>query len=100
VELQDDQPMQHEIGKRTYFVANVEPMDVDGVRTVEVGSALWLIAFVALLPFYGRLEESGRLWWLWTCMAGLGLGLIGLEFCRRRRRARDERTAPIAETEA
>src|SRR5690349_1028604 len=61
VEPQDDQPMQHEIGNRTYFIADVEPMDVDGVRTVEVGSALWLVAFVALLPFYGRLEESGRL---------------------------------------
>ncbi|MDF1604822.1 DUF2530 domain-containing protein [Nocardioides sp. YIM 152315] len=95
----DDRPMQHEIGNRTYFVANVEPMDVDGVRTVEVGSALWLIAFVALLPFYGRLEESGRVWWLWTCMAGLGLGLIGLEFCRRRRKSRDERDAAIAEVE-
>ncbi|QWF24878.1 DUF2530 domain-containing protein [Nocardioides sp. LMS-CY] len=81
--------MQHEIGNRTYFIADVEPMDVDGVRTVEVGSALWLVAFVALLPFYGRLEESGRLWWLWTCMAGLGLGLIGLEYCRRRRKRRD-----------
>lgn len=80
--------MQHEIGNRTYLIANVEPMDVDGVRTVEVGSALWLVAFLALLPFYGRLEESGRLWWLWTCMAGLGLGLIGLEFCRRRRKGR------------
>ncbi|MFC7494733.1 MULTISPECIES: DUF2530 domain-containing protein [unclassified Nocardioides] len=99
MELEDDQPMQHEIGSRTYFIANVEPMDVDGVRTVEVGSALWLIAFVALLPFYGRLEESGRLWWLWTCMAGLGLGLIGVEVCRRRRRSRDERAAAIAEVE-
>ncbi|MBB3042072.1 MULTISPECIES: DUF2530 domain-containing protein [Nocardioides] len=89
MEPQDDQPMQHEIGNRTYFIADVEPMDVDGVRTVEVGSALWLVAFVALLPFYGRLEESGRLWWLWTCMAGLGLGLIGLEYCRRRRKRRD-----------
>ena len=91
--------MHHEIGNRTYFIADVEPMDVDGVRTVEVGSALWLIAFVGLLPFYGRLEESGRVWWLWTCMAGLGLGLIGLEFCRRRRKLRDERAAAIAEVE-
>ena len=95
VEPHDDQPMQHEIGSRTYLIAKVEPMDVDGVRTVEVGSALWLVAFVALLPFYGRLEEAGRLWWLWTCMAGLGLGLIGLEFCRRRRKAHTEpATAP------
>jgi hypothetical protein len=93
VELRDDQPMQHEIGNRTYIVAEVEPLDVDGVRTVEIGSLVWLIAFLALLPFYSELEDNGRLWWLWTCLAGCGLGLFGLEYCRRRRRARAERDA-------
>ena len=28
-------------------------------------------------------------WWLWTCLAGFGLGLFGLEYCRRRRKAGD-----------
>ena len=93
----DDQPLQHEFGSRTFFVADVETLDVDGVRTVEVGSALWLIAFIGLLPFYGRLEESGHLWWLWTCLTGFGLGMIGLEYCRRRRKARLERAAAYAE---
>lgn len=88
VELRDDQPKQHEIGKRTYIVADVEPLDVDGVRTVSVGCALWFLGFVALLPFYGQLHDSGRSWWLWTCLAGLGLGLFGLEYTRRRKRAR------------
>ena len=88
MDLRDDQPMRHEIGNRTYFVADVEPLDVDGVRTVEVGSALWLLGFLALLPFYGRLQDSGNLWWLWTCLAGFGLGLFGLDYCRRRRRSR------------
>ncbi|MEQ4546471.1 DUF2530 domain-containing protein [Nocardioides kribbensis] len=88
MELRDDQPTQHEIGNRTYVVADVEPLDIDGVRTVWVGVGLWLLAFVALLPFYGRLEESGRTWWLWTCLSGFGLGLLGVEYCRRRRRAR------------
>ena len=91
MEFRDDQPMQHEIGNRTFIVADVEPLDVDGLRTVEVGVALWLLAFPALLPFYGRLEEAGHLWWLWTCLAGFGLGLVGLEYCRRRRNARAER---------
>jgi hypothetical protein len=95
VEFRDDQPMQHEFGNRTFFVADVEPLDVDGVRTVEVGVALWLLAFLALLPFYGRLEEAGNLWWLWTCLAGFGLGLFGLEYCRRRRRTRAERDESV-----
>lgn len=76
----------HEIGKRRFVVADVEPLDVDGVRTVAVGTALWALAFVLLLPFYGRLEESGRVWWLWTCVAGFGLGVMGWDYTRRRRR--------------
>ena len=83
-----DQVKTHEIGKRTYIVADVDPLDVDGVRTVAVGTGLWLLAFVLLLPFYGRLEESDRVWWLWTCLAGFGLGIIGWDYCRRRRKAK------------
>ena len=90
VELRDDHPTQHEFGRRTYLVADVEPLDVDGVRTVQVGIALWVVGFVAMLPFYGRLQDAGNVWWLWTCMAGFGLGLFGLEYCRRRRKARAE----------
>ncbi|HSX68253.1 DUF2530 domain-containing protein [Nocardioides sp.] len=84
----DEQPTVHEIGNRTYLVADVEPLDLDGVRTVEIGTVLWLVAFLAMLPFYGSLEESGRLWWLWACMAGFGLGLFGIEICRKRRARR------------
>jgi len=91
VEFHDDQPTAHEIGNRTYLVADVEPLDVDGVRTVQVGIAIWVVAFVAMLPFYDRLRDSGHGWVLWTCASGCGLGLLGLEYCRRRRRARAER---------
>ena len=84
----EEQPKTHEIGNRTYIVADVDPLDVDGVRTVAVGACLWLVAFVLLLPFYGRLEENDRVWWLWTCLAGFGLGVLGWDYCRRRRKAR------------
>lgn len=76
-----------ELGHTTYKVAKVDPLDVDGVRTIAVGSAIWAVAVLALLPFLGRLEDGGRIWWLWTCVAGFGLGLIGVEYCRRRRNA-------------
>lgn len=76
-----------EIGRTTHRVAEVEPMDVDGVRTMAVGTILWLVAAVALLPFIGTLEEQGRTWWFWATIAGFGLGCIGIEYCRRRRNA-------------
>lgn len=87
----DEQPTHHEIGNRTYIVADVDPLDVDGVRTVAVGTALWFLAFLGLLPFYGRLADAGHTWWLWSCLAGTGLGLFGLEYCKRRRNRRRTR---------
>jgi len=82
------EPAKHEIGNRTFVVADVEPLDVDGLRTIQVGIALWFLAFLGLLPFWGALADADRSWWLWTCLAGFGLGLFGLEYCRRRRAAR------------
>jgi len=87
--VEPDPPKTHEIGSKTFIVADVDPLDVDGVRTVAVGAVLWLVAFVLLLPFYGSLQESGRTWWLWTCLAGFGLGMFGVEYCRRRKRRRE-----------
>jgi len=86
--MPDEQPKTHEIGKRTYIVADVEPLDVDGTRTVAVGSILFLVAFFLLLPFYGQLADNGKTWWLWTCLAGFGLGVIGWDYCRRRKKRR------------
>lgn len=86
--VSDEQPVVHEIGNRTFIVADVDPLDVDGVRTLAVGTALWGVAFVLLVPFSGRLREDGHLWWMWTCVAGFGLGLLGWDYCRRRRQAR------------
>lgn len=71
------------------------PSPRDDVRTVLVGTVLWGVAFVALLPFWSWLDDTGRLWWLPTCASGAGLGLIGLVYTRRRAAAieRDEAAA-------
>lgn len=76
-----------ELGKTTHKVAEVEPMDVDGVRTMTVGTIIWGVIAIALLPFLDNLESTGRIWWMWTAVAGFGLGLIGVEYCRRRKNA-------------
>ena len=81
----------HEIGNRTYVIADVAPLDVDGTWTVAVGSGLFLLAFVALLPFYGSLEDAGRAWWVWTCLCGFVLGVVGWAYCRVRRDRRQAR---------
>ncbi|WP_231123579.1 DUF2530 domain-containing protein [Nocardioides sambongensis] len=90
MEPRDEQPEQREIGNRTYLIAPVEPLDVDGVRTVQVGTALFLLAFLGLLPFYGRLQTNETTWLLWMCLTGVGLGLIGQDYCKRRRAARQQ----------
>lgn len=71
------------------------PLRTDDVRTVAVGTVLWAVALVALLPFWSRLEDSGRLWWVGTCASGFALGLIGLVYTRRRAAAiaRDDAAA-------
>ncbi|KHL09339.1 UNVERIFIED_CONTAM: integral membrane protein [Mumia flava] len=66
---------------------DVQPLDVDGVRTMAVGSAIWLALGLGMLPFMSTLQANGTIWWLWTCVAGFGLGLMGVEYCRRRRAA-------------
>lgn len=84
----DEQPVVHQVGRRTYIVADVDPLDLDGVRTIQVGTVVWLLGFLALLPFRDDLTEAGRSWWIWVCLAGFGLGLVGWDHCRRRRRRR------------
>jgi hypothetical protein len=53
---------------------------------------LFLVGFLALLPFHHQLAEAGRTWWLWTCLAGSGLGVFGYGYCRHRRGSRRART--------
>jgi hypothetical protein len=76
----------HEIGNRTYLVADVEPLDVTGLRTITVGTLFFLVAGLALLPFRDDLRADDRGWWLWVCVAGFGLGVFGYFYCLRRAR--------------
>jgi hypothetical protein len=62
-----------------------EPIETDEVKVITVGTTLWGLAFLALLPFYGWLEDEGYGRWPWICLTGFGLGLIGIVYVRRRR---------------
>ena len=64
--------------------AEVKPLDLSGIPSVIVGIIGWAIAFVVVLIFRDELKKDGLEWWLWVTVAGFGLGLIGLWYCRRR----------------
>ena len=62
-----------------------EPVTTDGRKAMLVGLALWLVALVVLLLFPGPLAAAGSQWWLWTCVVGLALGLVGIVVTHRQR---------------
>lgn len=67
-------------------LSTAEPLDVDGTRTVGIGVGVWVVAgLVLLLGYRDDLVAAGNEWWLWSCLAGVGLGLLGWAYCRRRR---------------
>ncbi|MFI7015640.1 DUF2530 domain-containing protein [Streptomyces sp. NPDC050164] len=61
-----------------------EPLEGPVVATVTGLTILWFVLFLVQLPFYGWFDDHGYTWWLWTCLAGSGLGLIGIWYVRRR----------------
>ena len=63
------------------------PMQINTGRIVIAGTAIWFVAFVALLPFYSWLGHHHHRIWLWTCLAGWILGGIGYLLIGRHRRA-------------
>ena len=63
-----------------------DPLPFDGVRTITIGTLLWLVALVALLPFWDDLKQDGHLWFIATAAVGTGLGFIGIGYCWRRAR--------------
>ena len=64
--------------------ADVQPLDVSGIPTVIVGIVAWAIALVLALIFRHDLAADDRGWWVWVTVVGLGLGVFGLFYCRRR----------------
>ena len=63
-----------------------EPVPTDDRAAVLAGLVLWVLALGGLLLFVGPLVEAGRVWWLWTCLVGIGLGLAALVYVHRLRR--------------
>ena len=54
------------------------PLQVDTARVVLAGTALWTIALVVLLLLGDRVDRM----WTWTCVAAIGLAVLGLGVMR------------------
>ncbi|MDI3408390.1 DUF2530 domain-containing protein [Streptomyces cavernicola] len=61
-----------------------EPLEGPVVATITGGTILWFVLFLVQLPFYGWFDDRGQTWWVWTCLAGAGLGCIGIWYVRGR----------------
>lgn len=64
-----------------------EPLEGPVVATIIGGTILWFVLFLVQIPFYSWFEDRDLMWWVWTCLAGAGLGLIGIWYVRRREAA-------------
>lgn len=61
-------------------------VQIDARKVVRAGTAAWLLAFLVLLPFYGWLGRHDHRVWLWTCLAGAVLGVVGYMLMVKHRR--------------
>ena len=63
-----------------------KPVSTDDRKAVLVGLILWIVALIVLLVFVGQLASTHRVWLLWTAVAGVGLGIVGLVVLQLKRR--------------
>jgi hypothetical protein len=63
------------------------PLEANDQLVAGVVTAGWAIALVVLLIVRDRLPPGSR-WWIWTCLAGVVLGLFALWYVPRLKRSR------------
>jgi hypothetical protein len=64
----------------------LEPMRINEAKVIWIGIGLWAAAFAIMLPFRKTLVDDGHGWWLYTCLAGAGLGMVGLPMVGQRKK--------------
>ena len=63
------------------------PLEANDRLVTLTGTAGWALALIVLLIFRDHLPAADR-WWIWTCAAGLAMGLFALWYVPRFKRAR------------
>ena len=72
------------------------PLEANDRRVTIVGTAAWAVALVVTVALREQIPASDR-WWIWTCVAGVGMGLFALWYVPRFKRARARKAQHRAE---
>jgi Protein of unknown function (DUF2530) len=75
------------------------PLEANDQLVTAVITAAWAVALVVLLALWEQIPADQR-WWIWTCAAGLVMGLFGLWYVPRMKRARARAAARRQTTRA
>jgi hypothetical protein len=75
------------------------PLEANDRRVTVVGTVAWAIALVVVLVLHERIPRSDR-WWIWTCVAGVCMGLFALWYVPHFKRARARKARRRAATRA
>ena len=82
--------------KETGPPAQPPPLEANDQLVTGVVAAGWAVALIVLPIVRDRLPADAR-WWIWTCVAGLVMGLFGLWYVPRLKRGRARAAARRAE---
>jgi drug/metabolite transporter (DMT)-like permease len=72
------------------------PLEANDQLVAAVITAGWAVALVVLLVLREQIPPSER-WWIWTCVAGVVMGLFALWYVPRLKRARARSAARRAQ---
>jgi uncharacterized membrane protein len=63
------------------------PLEGNDQLVTAVITVAWAAALIVVAAFRDRIPAGDR-WWLWTCVAGVGLGIFALWYVPRMKRGR------------
>ena len=75
------------------------PLEANDQLVTAIITAAWAVALVVLLVLRDQIPPTDR-WWIWTCVAGVVMGLFALWYVPRMKRARARSAARRAQAEA
>lgn len=67
-----------------------EPLETNDVAIVAAGTVAWALGLLVLLILKAGGTDIHDWWWQ-MCVAGVGLGLLGVRYCRNRKRSLQQR---------